>query len=82
MDKGAVCLLFWGLAASQTGGLKVISRGINGLLPPVYENVEYKGQQILRICAFFERGNIVRLYFVACHFPVVESKLPAKNVAA
>lgn len=82
MDHGAVGLLLWGLVASQNRGLELVSGGINGLLPPIYQDVEYKVQQLLRICAFFERGNIVRLYFVTCLFPMVEGKLPAENVAA
>ena len=82
VDEGSVSLMFWGLLVSQTGSLEVVFRGINGLLPPAYEVVENKVQQILRVCAFLKCSNVVRLNFVACIFPVVERKLPAENVAA
>ena len=42
VDKSSVRLLFWGPVASQTGILKVVFRCINGLLSPIYENVEYE----------------------------------------
>ena len=74
-------LMFGDLVISQTGGLEVIFRGINGLLSTRYEDVEDKVQQLLRVRALLECSNIVRLYLVACVFPVVEHKLPAENVA-
>ena len=61
MDEGSVRLLFWHLVASQAGGLKIIFRGLDRLLPPTYKNVEYKVQQILRVIAVLERSNIIRL---------------------
>ena len=82
MDEGSVGLVFWDLVVLQTRGLEVVFGSINGLLPPVYEDVEYEVQQILRVCAFLECSNVIRLYFVTCVFPVVECKLPAENVAA
>ena len=82
VDEGSVGLVFRELVISQTGGLKVVFRSINGLLPPVYKNVEDKIQQVLRVCAFLLCSNVVRLYFVTCIFPVVECKLPAEDVAA
>ena len=52
VDEGSVGLVFRELVVSQTGGLEVMFRSINGLLPPVDEDVENKIQQILRVCAF------------------------------
>ena len=52
MDEGSVGLVFRDLVVSQTGGLEVMFRSIDGLLSPVYEDVEDEIQQILRVCAF------------------------------
>ena len=82
VDEGSVGLVFWGLVVSQTGGLEVVFRSIDGFWPTVDENVEYEVQQILRVCAFLKCSDIIRLYFVACIFPVVECKLPAEDVTA
>ena len=52
VDEGSVGLVFWHLVVSQTGGLEVVFRSVDGFLPPTDEDVEDEVQQILRVCAF------------------------------
>ena len=44
VNQGTVRLLFGHLVALQTGCLEIVFRGIDGLLPPVDEDVEYEVQ--------------------------------------
>ena len=72
-----VGFVFGGFGGGGGVGFDVEFGGVCGAGARGYEDVEGEGEEVLNVCSFFERGDVVGLDFVAGILPVVEGEFPA-----